>query len=522
MPDYVFPADDLDRPATLLASLGSFWSTVYEDQATLQGYLAGIALLVRQNVQDLQELEDSISRFTVPPDHLERWYPLRLLESEMNAEISLLRYGDDAVYGNQPTTGVLYKYGVPQAGRDYAFPAPTGLVAGGALYNRLTAPTVGLTQGTDFVIDARRGSISFLQNPFDNPLIPQRRVYDGSGTVVDREIGLWLCGARFEVQAVQRHFGYVLGLLEAPEGRQLQYREFVNSHFDAVTEGTTLGATRAAVSACTGIPFVLSAGEVVEHVAEDDRGLVIATDRQVYRFPSTATPEVAVGETTRAGQALVDLVRLFEFQDGAVPENVQALSLGRGFLQDGYYSDLTFENKSVPLVVEEDVDGYTKLSFHVGGFPTDAEKFFDDLHAAGVAKGQTLAMLLDRRTNKVGQPKAGALPAEINPLQFLCQNVLRQNAALLTITGDLGDDALGLRYLRQLRKLTPPHTALMILVELEAAEDGIIMDGPGDETGPGYEEDLEPFSAAEVTGDEVDVDVVEDDPRAYLVSERCL
>jgi hypothetical protein len=168
--------------------------------------------------------------------------------------------------------------------------------------------------------------------------------------------------------------------------------------------------------------------------------------------------------------------------------------MGPGFLTPGFLQDLVFENKDVPLIVEEDVDGFTKVSWELGGFPGDVEKFFDDLHARGVAAGETLANLLDTRTNKVGEPGPSNLPATINPFEFLCQNVLRNNAYMVKVrTSSFGRDAVGLNAAKILRKVHQPWTAIIILVELALSDDPIIMDGPGDDTRPGFEETAKIF-----------------------------
>ncbi len=518
MADFSFPSSDFDRPATLKALLGSFWSDIYDDQATLDGMIEGRALLGKQMVQDLNELESCMGRFLVPTLHLERWLPMTFRLSEMNTETAVLRYDDGAVYGNQPEDGTLYRYGLPANVNDFSFPLPTELVGGEFISNAVTEPTVSLVAGVDYLLMPDRGAIVFRDNPFDNPLLTQQIVYDSSGAVADRTIALWLYAARTERELVYRHFGYILGL----PGRGEQYKELVNALIDSIVEGTTLSAIQVAIAACTGIPFVAEDDEVVELVTEDDRGLVIATDRRVYRFPADATPIVSAGDNKKAGQPLVSTVEVLEFQRGACPDDLRALTMGKGFLAEGFFSELTFENKDVDLVVEEDVDGYTKVSFELGGFPADVEKFFDDMHSKGVAKEQTLAMLLDTRVNKTGQPRAGSLPDTINPLHFLIENILRQHTFLVRVHGNLGEDALGLRYLRQVRKFVPPHTAMLLLVELEGEGDGTIMEGPGDETAPGYEEDPEIYLAMEAEGDEVGPDTIDENPRLYQVSDRCL
>src|SRR5690606_17803300 len=115
-----------------------------------------------------------------------------------------------------------------------------------------------------------------------------------------------------------------------------------------------------------------------------------------------------------------------QFQRGQVPAELRAVELGRGWLAAGFVGGLTFENKDVPLVVESD-GVYTRLSWELGGWDQDVRRFFDQLHARGLANPPTLAQLLDRRTNPAGEPTAANLPATINPLAFLVANVLRNH-----------------------------------------------------------------------------------------------
>ena len=509
MADFVFPLSDIDRPGRLKSSLGSFWYEIYSDQASVDGIIRGRSMLGRQLFNDLAELEAAMSRFTVPVYHRERWLPLTLRKSEMNANTAVLRYGDAAVFGIQES-GRLYQYGEPATRADSSFPLPGTLVTGAIICDQVDHPTVGLSLGVDFLVRPERGEIVFRENPFENPLLVARGVY-ADGTLADYELDLWLYGALQDESLVHRHFGYILGIGGSGE----RYRDLVNAFVDSVVEGSTMSAIQNAVAACTGIPFVLEQTETVELVTSDDRGRVIATDRHVYRFPPGAVPLVAAGDETKAGESLVSNVEIVEFQRGTLPDDLRALTLGRGFLAEGYFSELTFENKTVPLVVEEDVDGYTKVSFELGGFPTDVEQFFDDLHAKGVAAEQTLAMLLDRRTNKTGQPRAGALPTTINPLKFLAENVLRHHTFLVRVRGDLGQDAAGLRYLKQIRKYAPPHVAMIVLVELVGEGDVIIMND-------GYTEDPQFYLALDAAGDEVDMSSISEDPRLYQVSDRCL
>jgi hypothetical protein len=204
-----------------------------------------------------------------------------------------------------------------------------------------------------------------------------------------------------------------------------------------------------------------------------------------------------VGDSVQQGDSLTEALQIFEFHRGVVPEDLLALTLGRDFLGDAYHEGLTFENKTFDTTVTVD-NGLTRVEFPIGGWPSDVAKFWETLHQNGVASGQTFADLLDQRPTPVGHAPTGAVPTKINPLKFLAENVLRSNAFLVLLKpAQFGANALPLKTLRFLRRLIPPHTAMIILAQLEAADEPIIMEGPGGPEAPGYEEDASPYIGGE-------------------------
>ncbi len=149
--------------------------------------------------------------------------------------------------------------------------------------------------------------------------------------------------------------------------------------------------------------------------------------------------------------------------------------------------------------------GGSAIPSTLSGRDVDVTKFWNEAHARGVARGETLAMLLDRRPVPVGQPTAGSLPATVNPLRFLLANVLRTRCLIARIkAGALGAGALGLAYLRTLRRIIPPGTALVVLVELPTADDSVIVDY--------VTEDLGSYTALAVLEDTVDPTFVAEGP----------
>jgi len=505
---YKFPASDLDSAQTLLASVGGFWNGVYQGSFLVESLLYARARLEEQTHLDFLELLASVSRFKLPVFHTDVWYLLTLKESERNqAEANLAKF--DGTYTFE--SGI--EYDVPVDTEFHVWQLPAGLVNFNLALNRITASSVSLAKGVDYFL--KDGAVWFRQNPFENDLVAKREVFE-DGVITDRECGLWLYRGQWDWDAVYTQFSYALGMkLKSSQAA----KDLVNAIFDALTLGCTDRYLNRAFSAVCGVPLAKGA-ETVEHTYTDRRGLWVVTDKNVYRFHQDANLLVDVGDALVEGQALTDALRFFEFGRGQVPSEIRALSVGKGLLAEGYFQDLVFENKEVSTEIDED-QTWTRLTFEVGGFPLDVQKFWDDVHRKGVESGQTLAMLLDRRTNKTGQPKAAALPLTINPLGFLLQNVFRNNLFVVLIRANcLGPDALGLQHARFLRRILPPHTCCIVLAQLEATDE-VTMDGPGDETTPGYEEDLGVFLGLTNTEEVEGPDQIEEELRVFQINGRC-
>lgn len=483
----VYPTSDLDRADTILSFLGSLWATSYQGQHQVADLINAKTSLERQTQLDLLELVASTSRFEIPLFHTDNWYQLRLAESGLNTGTSALpKYGDGFNY--EP--GSIF-YDTPIAQTLNIWDLDEDLVEVPMLLNRISEASLTLTDGTDYVVEDN--AIKFRENPFDNPLIAKRDIIDSEGNIVDRELSLWVYRGQWDFDLVYRQFGYVLQLhMESDQN----YKDLINAVMDALVEGSAVDHLEQIMSAVTGIPLTKEDGEVVERViSESGRNLVI-TSKHVYQFSTSATITVSVGDTVNAGDPLSDGLLFYDMGRGDTPpvDKIPGLTTGRGFLAEGYFGDLTWQNADVTLN-REDVDGRVKVSWELGGWPGDVEKFFDDLHAKGLADGTTLAQLLDTRPNPSGEPPLGALPATINPVQFLSENVLRNNGLVTVIQIDEGVNGVGLEAARILRKVIPPHVLLLLVVTVPYTEDPITMEGAGSDTAPGYEESTISYSA---------------------------
>lgn len=494
---HAFPNTVYDQPDNLLATLGSWWADTYSGRDQINGLVKGKSQLESQSLMDLLELLASLSRFSVPIYHTANWYPLYLLASERNdAQTSLLRYDGTENYDGGAS------YDVPQFNSFHAFPRPEKLAAAPLIMNRFISPSMTQTTGIDYVL--LDDAIIFRNNPFDDPRVSKRAVYS-DGFVTDTEALIWVYRGQFDWDTVYRQFAYVIGLrLKSSPG----YRDLMNAVFDAMVGGTSRGDMLRALSAMTGVPLVREAAETIVDMVRDTEDLVIITDLGVYKFGLAAEPIVEVGQTVRRGQALTDALQIHELNQGVTPPTLYSLAVGQGMLSTCFYADLVFENKEVPLVVSTtDPSGYTRVSWDLGGFPLDVQQFFDDLHARGVAEAEipvdeceqltrtirypandcdeeeviarrgTLAHYLDLRENMVGEPTATMLPRTINPLKFLVENILRNNAYIVRVkTSGAGHKGVGLYNARLLRKVIPPGTAMILIVDLTAEKDLVKVD----------------------------------------------
>jgi hypothetical protein len=290
-------------------------------------------------------------------------------------------------------------------------------------------------------------------------------------------------------------------------------------------EGTSVRSQQLALSAIFGVPLVVEDTETVEKILSDADKLNIITDSHVYQFPLLTQPVVSVGDVLHAGDPLTDLFEIFEFNRGKqLPANkLQGITLGPGVLACGFWDEITFDNTTVPLIVEPNVDGYTKVSWQLGGFPADVEKFWDDVHRDGVVANKTLAMMLDVRPNPVDQPTAAMLPEVINPLQFLVDNVFRSNVFVVKVKkGSQLSNKLAFVPVEQLRKMQPPHTLMLLIVELVHSDSPVIMEAAGTSVNPGYEEAITGFLCIAVSESVIPADYVEEEVNATTIGGRCI
>jgi hypothetical protein len=462
---YTFIDSDLHNFRKLLSLIGSFWSDLFLGVDQVVGHCNGVGEAGYQASIDLAETINSVGRHTMPVYHTEQWYAYTILASQKGITPVLYGGAGSGLFGGK------LLYGAASGGAPvYSWNCP--VINVDLIFNRIYKPSATLTRGVDFMIDD--GRLVFAADPFVDPRFITTPVLDGvTGQVIDEQITLWLFRPSIDQEVIWTQFGYIMGIrLPSSQG----YKDLVNALLDAITGCTATEQLDQMLAAVTGCPLARG-NETVQDITTFANAMLVITDQWAYQYPTTCAPVVQIGDNVEAGDSLVDTVQTWYLNHGTTPDWLDALSIGDGMLGPGYLSDLTFSNIDVPLIVEPNVDGYTKVSWVLGGFPADVTEFWNEVHRRGVASGTTLAQLLDVRESPDGEPGAGSLPASINPLAFLANNYLRHNALLVKInTGGFGTGALGLAQLRHLRRIVPPHEMVLIVIEMPVVEDSATPD----------------------------------------------
>lgn len=377
---FVYPSSDLDSHRKMIATLGSFWARTYTGIDQIHSYVTATAELVAQSHLNVLELAASLSRFDIPVFHTENWLPIPLRRSQRNDRASTaLRFDRTPTAFNGEN-----KFNSTVATDTFAYTVSKQLASVYQIFDRLMFPSVTLSKNANFVIDKENSAIIFTEDPFDNPAFLRRGVYDADGKLVDEEIMLWGFKAKLDYNYIFEQFSYALGLyLRSSENA----KQFMNAIFSALIDGGTSATTLTqALAAICDVDVVKAPQETVELVTLDAHGLIIVTDKNSYRFSGTAEPIVTVGQVLRAGDNLVKVFEVLEFNAGVASNSLAALALDRGFVSACFYGDLIFENVETPLeVIEDHPSGYTYVRFRVSGFPEDVNLFFEELHDRGVA-----------------------------------------------------------------------------------------------------------------------------------------
>ena len=412
---FTYPKTDLDRSEVVRSLLGGYWNEVYEGKDQVADIVDARINLWQDAVEVWNEAVNSKSRFTISPLKTKSWTYFSIIKGKGVATES--SFGGGGSYGASAIS-----YG---ATKGIAWALPDGIKGVSQIYNRISSPSASLFEGVDYTINKLTGQIVFVRDPFINSKFATRDVIvDG---VTDQEMALWLYRPKIDQRSVQQIFGLPIGL----DGESDEYyKNFVNTVYDSLILGMSYGRMASLFGHALHSP-VSHEEETVERIHDVVRKVII-TDKNVYQLPYKASASVSVGDSLIAGDSLSNALSIKELQRNTDITDISAITLPKGFIDNGFAYDLSFINENTTPTIST-LNGATDFRFKVGGHPFDVDRFWDEVHSRGLAKGNTIAQGLDQRIEKFGEPDKESLPSIINPLRFLIDEIIPGSITLVTI-----------------------------------------------------------------------------------------
>ncbi|TMJ00796.1 MAG: hypothetical protein E6G97_17845 [Alphaproteobacteria bacterium] len=418
---YEFPNGVIDSPAGMAALLGTFWAARFPHRADLYALMAARRAPAAKAALLIDQLMAGLSAASAP---LEKRDPLFLFDAVYSASAP-------APTGGQASS--------PRSNRSY--PPPSSQFQGASLlFDSPISPARALCRGADFTVGPD-GEIIFLDDPTDGLeekswLVDAQLSNNWSKTVAVR--------ASVTGQVSQGLQRLALAILKADYG------------------GPSIFCLHEALAAIADAPVCQEDGEVFQYQATDRKGLLLVTDKRVYRANSLATLTVSEGQVLKQGEFLTDTVRVLAPRSSP-PAWLTSLQLPAEWLWPSLGGVLTFENAQKALTVTLSVSGLTKVIWPMPDDSGRVTAFFNLLHAQGVAQGKSLANYLDLRPQpQATQPTSASLPASINPMSLLLGTVFSSNVRVAVLKQSaFGPLALGTSYLAFLRRLLPPGAGVL-------------------------------------------------------------
>ena len=420
--------NDLTSPVAMMELLGTFWSGQYAGGALVADYVAARNSLELQSADDFSAAVDCTARADVPVYKKHRWMKLSATRADMSS---------------------------PGVEGPFSFTLPEDVVSVAVVADVPNRWAVALSSGMDF--DMEDGELRFLDDPFESGLF----LVELAESADDDTISLYLGGVEEDTEIPYEQYGHVAGLYMA---NSEQYKKLVNVILDAAVTGTRRSDIEKLFSVLCDVP-IAEHDETIEEIVDDRRWSWVLTDKSAYKFKLDSPLLVSEGDVLSPGDVMAGSVCVFDLTGGTIPAGMGPIILAAGYLPGLPSSGpLEFSDMDVATQVTLNVSGKTKIQWDLVGDSADITAFWNLCHTKGVAAGTTLANLMDLRASPSGEPTAASLPASVNPLQFLVENVMRFNLIVVKVnTAFVGDNAFSLDGMEYLyRKIVPPEKALIV------------------------------------------------------------
>lgn len=484
-----YPTNTITDPNFLYRSLGSFWTSIFQERGTLKGYTLGHAEEIIQRYYELIETINAYSVKNIDVFHKEKWKPLVVYKSKFNREPFVFEQ-DKAVFGVQPEEDAYYQGITFQFGFDktpvtdvYVYDVGDEVSGVGVIAERVIDPKVTLIYGTD--ISLVEGSLYFNKNIFENPDIPKSAVIgengqpvtftDNNGNVFEEEfLILWMYNSDLDVKALYYNFGYIFQLNLTNDQ---YFKDLLISVFDLFVDGPTVNNIKGCCAAFLGVPIVLNAEETVEWIFSDNQFQYVVTDKECYKLDKryTLVSSLIIGAVLHVGDVFVFNIEYFDNLIAASLQYYTPTSSSYGWWQkegiiDGklalskylfngeYIQQLLFSTELDVITLDENGN----LVFPVEGLPQDVATFHAYINSAANKEQIKEALGLT--------DPGDAYPTV--PVNFVMENFLKANTAMLKF--DFYNDpqrASFLNLLPIIRKHIPAYVYLILKITMTQPTD---------------------------------------------------
>lgn len=484
--DYQYSFDFAENRSAeyLYRSLGSFWSDIFQEKATIKGYTLGVAEEMVQRYFDLVETINAYSVKDINIFHREKWKAITLYKSKINQQPFVFEEGH-AVFGVQPDLDEYYGGAVFQFGKAkvptsdiYTYYVGDELINFGVLADRILDPSVVLTYGNDVKIVDK--ALFFNKNIFEMDEIPKFKLIgengvvqtyaDSSGAVLEEEVMvLWAYNGTTSKDALYYNFGYIFNLQF--ENDQF-FKDLLISLFAINVNGPTVNTIKRCCAAFMEAPISKHPVEIVEDIFQDSVSTYVVTDKECYKFSSSfnLASNITVGATLIEGSLITNSIAYYDglsagtsivygkgitgtgwwLKDGLIDGR---LAVSKYLFYGTYTHQLLFANELAVIAINEDGD----IVFPVEGNPDDVATFHSYINVPARR---------DEIKSKLGLVNPGDTYV-IVPVNFLLENFLKNNTAMLKF--EFYNDKQRSRFLSILpiiKSQLPPYIYLILKVDL--------------------------------------------------------
>jgi len=410
-----FPEHAWDDTSAAFNLLGDFWTAVYPGRDVVKHLTAARLEIERNNHDRLTELTNQLSRIQSP---IAEFFALRSWEIE--SDLSLPE-------GVESFSFISYDLSLKQA----------------------------LVKGTDFKIVDRAVVWANDVSPIKD--------WPASATN-DKAKLVWLWRVKRTTNPMRDNWGYLLQVLAE---KSQDYKDLLNTLFDILAKGPSSLLIRQAYSYALGLP-VTRGYETVEDTSQDHRRSIVITDQNVYLGHLSARPHAEPGSYLGPGESVFDSLLFHENGEG-IPDWLEQIYLDRAFIPQLKESTLGWKNSNLPTKRYIRSDGSAAIEFLLDGSTEDSQAFWTQVRANGVLSGKTLEKCLSSNPNV--EPSLIHLPAYVNPLQFLLEEIWRSGYVIVSIKVDhIDPTAFGIVGLKSLREYFPINRLLYVMLTITHGE----------------------------------------------------